>query len=446
MLKKLMEQRGALTKELDILKETLEKESRTKFSDEEKASLASIKEKISAIDADIENFKDLEEQRSKSVNVPNYGAADNNQAKDEEALGKASFGKMVRSLAKGEKLDGLELEVAQEGEKEMRNKGFQKDVIHGNLYMPIAALNGLQKRTMQVATTTKGGNFVPTEKLGFFDALYAQLVASELGVTLLTGLEANTDLIGLTAGATAGWDTENAAVSASDATTGVVSPRPKRAYSAMDVSALLQIQSNESIDSLMLGSMQKSLGVLFETAMINGDGTNKPTGILGTSGIQSVAMGTNGGAPTLAKLLELVQKVLDANTTNPKDLKWLINPKTMSKLKQTVIDSGSGAMIMAYNEYFGGVQGIIDNRPAIVSTLVPSNLTKGTASGVCSAILFGDFSQVYLAQYGALELSVDRNSAAMARQGATALTINMYIDSVVRQPACLGAIQDATTT
>ena len=47
-----------------------------------------------------------------------------------------------------------------------------------------------------------------------------------------------------------------------------------------------------------------------DTAAINGSGSsNQPTGILNTSGIGSVAGGTNGASPTLDHLLDLKKEI-----------------------------------------------------------------------------------------------------------------------------------------
>jgi hypothetical protein len=70
-------------------------------------------------------------------------------------------------------------------------------------------------------------------------------------------------------------------------------------------------------------------------------------------------------------------------------------------------------------------------------------LTKGSSGAVCSALIGGDFSQVVVGQFGGVELIVDNIS--QARSGFTALTINQFVDVVIKQPAALGAIVDITT-
>jgi HK97 family phage major capsid protein len=364
--------------------------------------------------------------------------------KEKREMGKFSLSKLVRevTMAKGDvsKVTGLEAEMLRESEKEAREMGISPS----GIYLGNSVIEAVNYRTMTAGTATAGGNFIPTEKVGFFDALYNATVMAELGVQSLTGLSANTDLKGLSAGATATWGGETDSISPNDATTAARELRPNTLASAMDVSRTLAVQTNNSIDAYLLNSMRKSMAVALEAAVINGDGTNKPLGILGTGGIQSVAVGTNGGALTYALLLQLAEKVKTAGA-NANNLKWLTNFKVEGKMKQTPIDAGSGAMILAYMAYFNGIAGMVDGKPISFTQNVPSNLAKGTSGTVCSALICGDFSNIVMAQFGGIELSIDSTSAAVVRAQKIALTITQLVDSAVLQPAALGAIQDITT-
>ena len=124
-------------------------------------------------------------------------------------------------------------------------------------------------------------------------------------------------------------------------------------------------------------------------------------------------------------------------------IKFLINPKVESKLKQTSIDTGSGAMIMSYQNYFTGTPGVIDGRYTAVTSNVPSNLTKGSTSGTCSAILAGDFSKVALAQFGGMDMIIDPFSQAIG--GKVRIVANTFWDCAITNPEAMGAILDATT-
>ena len=429
MLKQKKEARGLLVAEQEGL---LKQETR---SAEQNQRMNELNDLIEAATAEIQTL----ERAERNTFVPVDHSRSN---KEEREMGNFSISRVIKRATQGLAPDGLEAELIQESAKEARELG----VTPKGVYISNNVLNSVHKRTMTVGTLADGGYFVPTEKLGFFDALYAKTVLPQLGVTSLTGLMANTDLPGFTTGVTAGWAAETGTQSASTPTVANRTLRPKLLYAAVDISRQLAIQTNNSIDAYVMGSALKSMASVFEAAVFNGDGSNKPTGILGTSGIQNVAMGTNGGAPTLAKILSLIEACGTANA-DLTNAKFVINPKTVAKLKQTVIDSGSGAMIMAYNQYFGGVQNVIDGYPTFITSNIPSDLTKGTSSGVCSAIIFGDFAQVVTGQFGGTDIIIDTTSAAVTRGGiGAAITINMYVDMAVQQAAALGAIKDVLTT
>ena len=62
----------------------------------------------------------------------------------------------------------------------------------------------------------------------------------------------------------------------------------------------------------------------------------------------------------------------------------------------------------------------------MVSNNVPSNLTKGSSSGVCSALIYGNFSDLLIGLFGDSEILVDPYSAMQT--GVTAVRILQAID------------------
>lgn len=364
------------------------------------------------------------------------------KANEKREMSKVSLTKLI--LEAGEKrLSGLEKELVEESAAEARSIGSTG----GGVYLSNDVINAIysksEKRAMVTSTPTLGGNFVPTEKVGFFEALFAATVLNELGVQSLTGLAANTDMIGFTGSVTSAWaSSEIGTQTPTDATTAARELRPKLLYAACDISRRLMIQTNDSIDRFILNNMIQSMAVEFEKAVINGAGSTEPTGLL-TSVTQTIALGATGGAPTYAKLLELIQTVLSSDGRNV-NRRFLTNPKVVAKLKQTELDSGSGAFVMGYNGLFQSQMGVIDGYGVSVTANVPSNLSKSTTTGGLSAIVFGDFSQVVTGQFGGVELIADPYTKA--RTGQISLTMNSFLDSTVLQPNALGDIVDMTTT
>lgn len=412
------------------------------LTEAETASLRAIETDITKFDKDIADAELVERFAKANVEKKPSPIAD----PEKREMSNFSISKLIKQVHLGglSKVDGFEREMIEESAKEARelNVGTNGGIYLSNKLVEVSN----EKRTQNsTGTANLGGNTVNTEKLGFFDALYNKTVLAELGVTNYSGLTANTDLVGWNATPVAYWAGENATQSPTDATFANRSLRPKLLGSAVDISMLLNIQSNVSVDANLMASMQKVMAVAYEAAVINGDGSNKPTGILSYSpSINNVAMGTDGAVPSYTKILELITAVLSANA-DPNMCKFLTNFKVRSILKRTQIDAGSGAMVMGYNGLFNSQMDVIDGYQTVLTNNVPSTLTKGTSGAVCSSLIFGDFSQVVTAQFGGLLLSIDDVSSAQRRNGQYGITMNMYVDSGIKQPLALGSINDLKT-
>jgi hypothetical protein len=88
--------------------------------------------------------------------------------------------------------------------------------------------------------------------------------------------------------------------------------------------------------------------------------------------------------------------------------------------------------------------GSLNGYPYFNSNHIPSNLTKGTASGVCSAAIFGDFSKLVIGQWGFMDITVDDKSRK--KDGYIELIVNLFADVAVLEPKAFAAVKDLTTT
>lgn len=77
------------------------------------------------------------------------------------------------------------------------------------------------------------------------------------------------------------------------------------------------------------------------------------------------------------------------------------------------------------------------------SNAVPSNLTKGTADAVASAIIFGNWIDYVIAQWAGIELLAD--PFTQAGLGKNRIHAAVYYDGGVQRPASFAAMQDALT-
>ena len=164
--------------------------------------------------------------------------------------------------------------------------------------------------------------------------------------------------------------------------------------------------------------------------------SSQPTGILQTSGIGSVAGGTNGLAPTLDHLLDLKKEVAVDNA-DVSTCGFLTNAKVESVLAKAK-DSQNQYLLSPYGVELGRSQ--IAGRRLEVSNNVPSNLTKGTGTNL-SAVIYGNFADLLIGMFGQLEILVDPyTDFAKGTVGVRAL---QSIDIAVRHAESFAAMQDA---
>jgi HK97 family phage major capsid protein/HK97 family phage prohead protease len=297
----------------------------------------------------------------------------------------------------------------------------------------------IQKRDLLVGTPTAGGNLVATELLSgsFIDALRNAMVLSGLGVRMLTGLQGQIAIPKLTGAATAYWVAENGAPNESQQTVGQVTMSPKTVGAYTDISRRLLLQSSVDVESMVQNDLATVLGLAVQQAAINGSGaSNQPSGLL-TLVTPSVIGGTNGLAPTWAHAVALETGVAVANA-DVGSMAYLTNAKVRGKLKSTEkFSAGTGAPVWAEGST------PINGYRAAVTNAVPSNLTKGTSSGVCSAILFGNFSDLLIGMWGGLDLMVDPYTGSTA--GTVRVVALQDVDVAVRNVESFTSMVDALT-
>lgn len=295
--------------------------------------------------------------------------------------------------------------------------------------------------TGTATSTSKGGNLIQTDVLGgsFIDVLRARMVLPTVGARFMSGLQGNVAIPKRTTAVTAYWPGENTAPTEGNNVFGQVTMSPKTLAAYIDVGRRLALQSSVDVEMLVREDLATTLAIAIDEAALGGAKTNGPTGVRGTSGIGSVAIGTNGGAPTWASIVNLVREVEVDNALNGAAA-FVTNPKVKAKLATTPRQSsgieGNFLLPAPFDSLYG--------YPFVVSNQIPSNLTKGNTSGTCSAMLFGVWSDLMVGQWGGIELINDNMS--LSTTGATRIVALAELDVAVRYPESFAAVLDYTTT
>ena len=307
-----------------------------------------------------------------------------------------------------------------------------------------AGAYGDMMRDLVVGTPTAGGNLVATELLAgsFIELLRNAMVLDRLGVTMLRDLNGNIAIPAQTGGATGYWVGENTAItSESQQTIGQVTLTPKTVGAYTDFSRRLLLQSSMDVEMFVRADLAATLAQMIQSAAINGAGGSEPTGLLNTVGIGSVAGGANGLAPTYDHMVDLETAVSVANA-DVGNLAYLTNAKVRGKLRKTQEFASTNGKPVWTSGRERGV-GEVLGYDAFVTNSVPSNLTKGTSNGVCSAIAYGNWSDMILGMWGGLDIMLDPYTGATA--GTKRVVALQDLDVALRRVASFAAMKDALT-
>jgi HK97 family phage major capsid protein len=379
-----------------------------------------------------DQFKDyLLEQRANEPVAVESDEREEIGLSDKE-VGQYSLKRAIEAVASGRPHDaGLEMEASDAVAKRTGKspRGF---------FLPSDVTNRfVGQRDLTAGASSNGAKLVDEiVQVPVIEALRARMVMGQLGATVLSGLSSSVSVPKVTAGASGSWVAENAAPSETTQTIGQVQLSPKTCAAYTDIGRRLLIQSSADVESLIRNDITNALAVAIDSAAVNGGGSNEPTGIIQHSDVTTTAIGTNGGAPTYAKLCD-VEAAPENNNAAMGTMQFLTNAKVRKKLRQVEIATNSGLMLFDWR--FNTILGY----PTTVANIVPSTLTKGSSS-VCSAIIFGDFSQVLIGYFGpGIDVLVDPYTGGNA--GTVRVSALVDVDVNLRHGKAMSVIADATT-
>lgn len=164
------------------------------------------------------------------------------------------------------------------------------------------------------------------------------------------------------------------------------------------------------IESFIRNELAMRLALAIDDKAINGDGaSNTPTGILHTTGIGSVAFGSQ-GAPTFANIVDIETQVSQDNALMG-SLAYMTTASMAGSLKQTAKDTGSGQFILANGQANG------------YNVAVTNQCAAHTA-------IFGNWADLVIAMWGGLDINVDTSTGSTS--GTVRVVALQDVDVAVR--------------
>ena len=279
-----------------------------------------------------------------------------------------------------------------------------------------------EKRAAQTTTTAAG--IVPEDFRAdqFVGLLRNAMLVKSLGARVLPNLRGDTVIPRQATTATAQWIAEGTALTDSGITFDNITLKPKHVGAITELSRQLLQQSNPAIEQLVRDDFVQVVGLAIDKAMIHGNGTTAPEGLL------TAATGTG----TLATLSWVtVLKVLeDLALVNVNPNAWLTHPAIVTKLRAALKTAALPGYLLE--------NGQMANLP-VYST---NQLDAKAGSPNKGRIIVGDFSEMVVGTWGSVDVLANPYAEGPYSRGAVQVRILTTMDMVPRRENAFAIIED----
>ena len=281
-----------------------------------------------------------------------------------------------------------------------------------------------EKRTAQTTTTAAGivpTDFAPDQFVGL---LRNAMLVKSLGARVLPNLRGDTVIPRQATTATAQWIAEGAALTDSGITFNNVTLKPRHVGAITELSRQLLQQSNPAIEQLVRDDFVQVVGLAIDKAMIHGNGTTEPRGLL------TAATGTGTLATlTWATVLKVIEDLALQNI-NPSA--WLTHPKVFTKLRAAL----KTAALPGYLLEDGKMAGL-----PVEST---NQLAEKAGAPATGRIILGDFTEMVIGTWGSVDVLSNQYSEGPYSRGAIQVRILTTLDMIPRRENAFAVIDNIT--
>jgi len=308
------------------------------------------------------------------------------------------------------------------------------------LMVPLSLRAGLD-----ATNATKGPELKFTQPGDFIELLRNRMAVTRAGATFLSGLTGPVSFPAQNASATAAWQGENPGSDASDSnlTLTTVALAFKTLISSTSFSRQLLFSAASGgfdAEQIVRNDLAKVIALALDVAALTGSGTGQPLGLLNNTSIGSVTLGAQGGTVGWNQIVDLETAIADANA-DISTMSYITNTKQRGVMKKVTVLGNTAGAVPIWGQGTNP-DGVVNGYRAVASNQVPRNLTKGTQTTVCSAIIFGAFDQLIIGQFGpGVEILVDE--LRLKKQAMVEVTQMQYADICIKYAAAFAAIKDA---
>lgn len=306
--------------------------------------------------------------------------------------------KAINDIANNRNLDNVSSAVVNAGADEMRKAGLS---FGGQIQLPV------EKRDV-VTVENEGEDVVVTDFTNILEPLRAKNVLVAAGARYLTGLVGDVQ-VPIMGASNVTWEGETAAAKDGAPTFDHLKLQPKRLTAYVDVSKQFLVQDSLDAEALIRQDIVNAINSKLEATILGSSaGTaTQPEGIFySESALTEIS--------DFAGVCELEADVEDANVMG--ECKYVMSNKAKAAFRNMAKSTKSTQLVME--------NGAIDGTPVLNTSHVEGK-----------NVAYGDFSNLAIGQWGAIDLTVDPFS--QATNGKVRLVINAFFDAKVLRPEAI---------
>jgi HK97 family phage major capsid protein len=289
------------------------------------------------------------------------------------------------------RLDAMEAKVNRPGTPANDNEPkLETKALNGFLRNGITGLDDLERKTLNLGTTTAGGYVVAPEystkviqKLTQFSPLRGLASAMTIGATEVYIPLLTTDVAG-------GWVTETGARPSTEPVFGQLNVKTYECTGIVPISAQLLEDSFIDLSALLSKGLSKQFGKTEATAFMIGDGNGKPTGLLHTPTDYAAIAADQDGSNIIAAVIAAFYKLPGAYAANGS---WLMRRETMGVIRAAADNATKGTLWS--DSLANGTPATLLGRPVYESIDMDSLVGAGSPAADTFPVAFGDISEAY---------------------------------------------------
>lgn len=378
--------------EIDTIKGEL-KDLEDVDKEEEKETSIDESERAEEVDEEKESTEDGEESKDEERNNNNNIYSNIRTMNKEFRLIKA-----IRDVANNRSMDEVTKAVANAGAEEMRKSGLS---FGGQIQLP------LESRTITVAS--EHDDVIETEFTNILEPLRAKNVLVEAGAKYLTNLVGDVQ-VPIMSATNVGWASEVAEAASGDPSFSHVTLQPKRLTAYIDLSKQFIAQDSLAAEQLIREDLVKAINSKLEATILGAESgtTTQPQGMFDAISATSVS--------GFSDIVDLEADIEDANVNG--NCVYVMSNKAKAALRAMAKSTKSTQLVFENGE--------VDGTKALNTSHIANK-----------KYLYGDFSNLAIGQWGAIDLTVDPYT--LARSGQIRLVVNCYFDAKILRPTAFVA-------